>query len=190
MPNLPKNLVTDAGYGSEENYHFIKRKALGNFVKYASFQREQHNFAKDRFRVNRFKYDPKTDQYFCPVGQRLFYRENKTRKSDNGYLSSVRIYQAQHCCQCKFKKDCSTSEANRSIQINHQLNEFKQHAKKNLLSSLGIKLRKLRSVEAESVFAQIKHNLNFRKFNLRNLQNVSIEWGLVALAHNLKKIPA
>jgi len=38
------------------------------------------------------------------------------------------------------------------------------------------------------VFAAIKHNKNFRRFNLRGLPKVEIETGLLAIAHNLAKM--
>ena len=51
----------------------------------------------------------------------------------------------------------------------------------------GIKLRKQRPHDVETVFAQIKNNKGFRKFQLRGTKKVEIETGLLALAHNLKK---
>jgi hypothetical protein len=40
------------------------------------------------------------------------------------------------------------------------------------------------------VFANIKHNKNFKRFNLRGIKKVEIEKGLIALAHNFKKMAA
>jgi ABC-2 type transport system ATP-binding protein/transposase len=49
-------------------------------------------------------------------------------------------------------------------------------------------LRKQRSVEAETVFGQIKGNQGYRRFLLRGTAKVSTEWGLLALGYNLKQI--
>ncbi|MBL7025767.1 MAG: transposase [Candidatus Marinimicrobia bacterium] len=38
------------------------------------------------------------------------------------------------------------------------------------------------------MFGQIKANHQFRRFFLRGLDRVSIEFGLIAIAHNLMKI--
>lgn len=58
----------------------------------------------------------------------------------------------------------------------------------NMLNSeRGTHLRKQRSHDVETVFAQLKHNKGFRRFNLRGKEKVEIETGLLALAHNLKK---
>jgi hypothetical protein len=37
------------------------------------------------------------------------------------------------------------------------------------------------------VFANIKHNHLFKRFMLRGIEKVTIETGLLALAHNLRK---
>ena len=42
--------------------------------------------------------------------------------------------------------------------------------------------------DVEPVFAQLKHNKNFKRFNLRGTKKVEIETGLLAIAHNLKKM--
>lgn len=46
-----------------------------------------------------------------------------------------------------------------------------------LLSEQGFDLRKKRSIEVETVFGDIKHNIGFRRFILRGMKKVEIEWG-------------
>lgn len=58
----------------------------------------------------------------------------------------------------------------------------------NLLNTKrGIKLRKQRAHDVETVFAQIKNNKGFRRYSLRGTQKAEIETGLLAIAHNLRK---
>jgi hypothetical protein len=45
-----------------------------------------------------------------------------------------------------------------------------------------------RKVEVESVFGHIKGNRSFRRWSLRGLAKVHVEFGIVALAHNLLKV--
>src|SRR5690606_19497520 len=40
----------------------------------------------------------------------------------------------------------------------------------------------------ESVFGHIKGNRSFRRFSLRGLEKVHVEFGIVAMAHNLLKV--
>jgi len=43
-------------------------------------------------------------------------------------------------------------------------------------------------VEVESVFGHLKQNLGIRRFLLRGLEKVKIEFGLAAMAYNLRKL--
>jgi hypothetical protein len=45
-----------------------------------------------------------------------------------------------------------------------------------------------RQASVEPVFGIIKRVLGFRQFSLRGLQKVTLEWNLVCLAYNLKRL--
>ena len=47
--------------------------------------------------------------------------------------------------------------------------------------------RSRRPIEPEAVFGDIKYNHGFKRFRLRSKAKVIIEFGLVALAHNIRK---
>ncbi|MGQ9512428.1 transposase [Thermodesulfitimonas sp.] len=68
------------------------------------------------------------------------------------------------------------------------MQRLKEEAARNLRSDKGLLLRSQRGVEVESVFGQIKGNWSFRRFLLRGLEKVKIEWGLLCIAHNLAKL--
>lgn len=55
------------------------------------------------------------------------------------------------------------------------------------MSETGLEHRSKRPIEPEAVFGDIKYNHGFRRFRLRSTEKVKIEFGLVALAHNLRK---
>ncbi len=71
--------------------------------------------------------------------------------------------------------------------VDPQITRLYTEVNKLLNTPRGIKLRKQRAHDVETVFAQIKNNKGFRRFNLRGNKKVEIETGLLALAHNLKK---
>lgn len=52
----------------------------------------------------------------------------------------------------------------------------------------GEELMDLRKHDIEPTFGDIKHNMGFRKLLLRGLPKAHIEIGLIAIAHNLKKV--
>lgn len=49
-------------------------------------------------------------------------------------------------------------------------------------------MRRLRPIEVESVFGDIKGNFGVRRFLLKGLAKVNIEWGLHCIAHNMRKM--
>ncbi|WP_160317508.1 transposase, partial [Ornatilinea apprima] len=74
--------------------------------------------------------------------------------------------------------------------ISFRLLEYRRQARVNLTSQEGQRLRSERSTEVETVFGCIKHNMEFRRFHLRGLDKVNIEWGLISIAHNMRKLAA
>jgi transposase len=191
---LPKNISADAGYGSEENYVYFEEHQLGNYVKYNSFHQEQQKHRKAQlirkaiFRSENFPYDEDQDEFICPANQRLTYRYTGHEQSENGYPIEVKHYEATACNACPLKPECTRAKGNRHLRMSFRLRYFRQQARNNLLSEQGKALRIQRNIEVESVFGQIKHNRHFRRFSLRGLEKVKTEWGLVCIAHNMRKL--
>ena len=57
-----------------------------------------------------------------------------------------------------------------------------------LKTSVGKSLYKLRKQTVEPVFGIIKEVLGFRRFSLRGLEKVTLEWTLVCVSYNLKRL--
>ena len=186
---VPENIVADAGYGSEENYEYLTSNNISNYVKYNNFNYEKTlSHKKKTFLGDHFTYDQENDQYKCPSGQILDFSYSKEIKSDNGYRSKRRVYKSRDCSQCQYRTKCCKGAKDRTIEVSPQLIEYKNIVRQNLESERGLKLRSQRGVDVESVFGQIKHNNQFRRFYTRGLKNVAIEWGILSIAHNIKKM--
>ena len=82
---------------------------------------------------------------------------------------------------------CHKAKTNRSIERNHNLERHKEKVRRLLKSEKVIEKRKQRTADVEPVFAQLKHNNGFRRFSLKGLEKVELEFGLMAIAHNLRK---
>jgi transposase len=187
--SLPSNIVADAGYGSEENYDYITGNGLYNYVKYNNYNYEKTSKYKNgNFLLSNFVYQPEKDQYTCPEGQILHYSTTQEIISENGYKSRRRVYRSKTCSTCLQRGLCCKGQNDRSIQVNTKLLEYKLATKQNLESEKGLKLRSQRGVDVESVFGQIKHNNQFRRFYTHGLKNVNTEWGIISIAHNIKKM--
>jgi transposase len=187
----PNNVTADAGYGSEQNYQWLEKKRITAYVKYPRFDRQQKGRLHDQeaFRADRFPYKESTGRQYCPAGKVMrklnsFIRSNKTR---SGIDQTLTRYQAKGCANCPLRLKCHPAEGDRIIEVNLNLNRLRRKAEKRLKSKRGIKKRKQRCWDTEPVFGQIKHNHQFKRFMLRGIEKVSIETGLLALAHNLRK---
>jgi transposase len=186
---LPRRVVADAGYGSEENYAYLEQAGVEGYVKYPLFDKQQkRNWRKQRFRVENWKYDPARDEYICPGGQSLTYQRIHHRKTANGYPTFRRVYECGSCASCPLKPQCTRGVGNRSVLINSTLNRYQELASQKLVSEHGVRLRSLRGVEVESVFGRLKQDWGFRRFTLRGMDKVKTEWGLLCIAHNITNL--
>lgn len=189
LGKLPKNIVADAGYGSEENYKFLEENNLGNYVKYNTWLKDLRNKKVGKYySANNFIYYKEKDYYICPNGEFLYYKKTSHKKTETGYLQEIKEYQCNFCGDCTLREFCTTSKYGRTLGINKTLEDYKRIARMNLCSEEGTVLRKRRSIDVEPVFGMIKGNRYFKKFMLRGLPKVEIEWGLLSIAHNFKKL--
>lgn len=185
---MPINVIGDAAFGSEQNYDFIYKNNIGNYLKYNMFDLEQAgSYSTKTFTRLDFTYNSQDDTFICPNGETLTYKQTTRQISENGYTHKVREYQCMNCENCKFADKCKKKTGNKILLYNPTMEAFRKQARENLTSSIGEKLRKQRSTEPETVFADIKWNQRFTKFNLRGKDKVNVEWGLLSLVHNFKK---
>ena len=145
-------------------------------------QRKKHPFSKENL-----YYNSEEDFYVCTMGQKMTKTHQSKRITEAGYTQNLSHYQAQNCEGCPLRGQCFKGKGNRSIERNHNLERHKEKIRELLLSEKGIQKRKQRTADVEPVFAQLKHNHGFRRFSLKGLEKVELEFGLMALAHNLRK---
>jgi hypothetical protein len=185
----PSVLIAHEGYGSEENYALLELNNVVAFVKYGMFDKEQnenHNI-KHPFAASKLFYNQQNDHYICPMGQQMGFIGTYTRENTKGFKQTVKRYQAQNCATCPLDGACHKSKGNRIIEINENLNRVKKQAYELLNSEEGIQRRKKRCFDVEPTFGNIKQNHCFRRFLLCGKEKVEIEWGLIAIAQNLRK---
>ena len=159
------------------------------YVKYNMFHVEQRRrYRNNPFHVATLFYNPAEDFYVCPMGQKMRFIHQEKRYTASGYEQIVSIYRASRCEGCPLKGQCHKSKRNRQIEVNHTLDDYKARARGLLTSEQGLKHRSNRPIEPEAVFGQIKECGKFRRLRLRGLTGAKIEFGLKALAHNLRKL--
>ena len=185
----PQVVTADAGYGSEENYQYLEDNNITGYVKHNQFDRQQNETIRDKkpFATDKLYYNKEKDCYYCPMGQPMSNIGTTTKKTSTGFKQHITIYQARNCEGCPLRGVCHKAKGNRTIEINHKLKRLKHQADELLLSEQGQRHRKQRPCDVEPVFGNIKNNHHFKRFMLRGIEKVSIETGLLALAHNLRK---
>lgn len=185
---LPDTICADAGYGSEENYDYLKDKVEKAYVKYNYFHKEQtRKWKQDISKSQNLHYNQEQDKVYCPAGQPMDRIGKRKTKTKSGYEQTYAQYQARNCLECPLRSGCFKAKGNRIVEINHNLRAHKQKVRDMLMSDQGIAHRKQRPADVEAVFAAIKHNRGFRRFMMRGTEKVEIEAGLLAIAHNLLK---
>ncbi|MFC0298111.1 transposase [Geobacillus jurassicus] len=184
----PKRLIADAAYGSEENCAKLEAKNIPALIPYNTYEKENTRKAKKNpHHQQNWTYKEEEDVWICANGKKLVRTGTSKQTTESGYTSVIQHCQCHECEGCPFRLACTTSKYGRTTQWNPVYHEQKQKARERLESEEGQAWHRQRKTDMESVFGQIKQNRGFRRFVLRGLQKVSIEWGLICAAHNLLK---
>jgi len=188
LGHIPTRIVADAGYGSEENYAYLESQEVEAFVKHAMFHKAQkRSFKKDPLNTANWTYDKQSDSYTCTGKRQLTFIKEEIGRSDLGYESTLRVYRCEDCTECFYYEKCSKTKR-RAIYISPAREAYRNRASELLTSAEGVELRRRRATDVETVFGNIKNNFCFKRFSVRGLKNVTLEWGLVAFGHNMRKL--
>ena len=189
----PEIVVADAGYASEQNYLYSigeeKEPRFQMLVPYNTYVKEQkRKFKKDIKQVKNWTYHEEGDYYVCPNNRRVSFKFYRSTKDRNGFKRDLKIYECEDCGDCPLKELCTKAKGNRQIHYNPVYEEMKAKAKIALEDEVLSALYAQRKIDVESVFGNLKGNLSFTRFLLRGLTKTRTEFGLVAMAHNLRKL--
>ncbi|MCP4976205.1 MAG: transposase, partial [Maribacter sp.] len=125
---------------------------------------------------NDFIYHPEEDCYECPASDKLKPVRKKGKST---------VYRASECENCQLSKYCIPSKKKiKQIHRSHR-EDIAERMSKRLQTDQAKQRMKMRSTSVEPVFGNLKHNLKFRRFSLRGLNNVRGEFNLMCIGHNL-----
>jgi len=194
-----KNTLADCGYPDKETFTKMKNDPT---TEYYVPDKTMHSSKDDKYSKWNFKYIPEKDVYICPEGKELeFVRVNKDSKG-----LEYRSYQASDCENCSVRDKCQKLKRkkkgktkgrkkgnknikphNRTISIYPQDKDIKIMREK-LDSDEGKKVYQVRMSTVEPVHGDMQKNRGFVQFVLRGLDKVNVEYNLLAIAHNIRKI--
>ena len=190
-------IVADSGYESEENYSFIEENNQIAFIKPSNYEiSKTRKYKNDIGKIENMDYNEEKDFYICRNGKQLKAENIKIRKSKTGYESEKTIYVCEDCNDCTYKSSCikgnncktPLEERVKRFETSKKFNRQRKSDLERILSEEGCLLRMNRSIQAEGSFAQIKQDMNFRRFMCRGQKNVLAESILLAMAHNINKL--
>ena len=178
--NFPKQILADKWYGTEENYIFLENEKITSYIPHQEYSRAN---------IDDYIYDKKLDNYEDKEGNifnfKQFVWSLKWRKR-------WRPKKWEKLQEKDFKSKLYISKQenwkNKYLQIAKNIRSVYKRNDDRLYSEKWKKLYKSRSNDVEAVFWNTKFNLWFERFLLRWLKWVQIEWNLINMVHNLKKI--
>lgn len=183
---VAEETVADGGYFSGEELKRAEEKGYEVVVNTTMSGKTEKTGSGVglEFDIWNFRYDGGKDVCLCPKGGVLRYEGDKKRE-DKGYV--VRVYRCQDYNECEYRWRCSKNKKGRTVGVSpyhraivNQMEKQKQPEKKELLKS--------RKGIAEPVFGMIKNVMNFRRWSVRGLEKVRIQWLLICTAINLRKM--
>lgn len=184
-----RNLIADAGYASEENFTYLEQNGQNAYIKPQNYEiSKTRKYKSDKYRPEHMKYDSKTDEYICPNNKKLTYLYTSKYTTDNGYVTSRKVYQCESCENCPYRNECHTSKYDRRIRVSHKLNEQNRKATELITTEQGILLRMNRSIQVEGAFGVIKQDFRFRRFLTKGKAKTETQFFLISFAYNVEKL--
>jgi len=180
----PKNVCADSGYGSLENYRYITKHHIGNYVKHQSWQGNASGKNPAAYRLN------DDDTITClngKIGKQVSIEGRHPKNKGNVF------YRITGCKKCDYRQYCKRWQKRKSdnfkiFEVNPELKRFIQQAEANLLSPKGIEIRVNRSCQNEGSYGVLKQDMHYIRFRRRSLSKVETEYMLTFLGYNIRKL--
>ena len=171
------DVVADKGYFKIEDIEACERAGMEPYV-----PRPQRgpSVRAGFFRKDEFKYDPETDSFTCPAGQRLTpYSSSVLRQ-----LKKINYANRKACRDCPLRTRCTD---NQFRTVSRLENEAVLDRMQERLAKRPEVLNQRRET-VEHPFGSIKQWMNQGAFLMRGLEKVRAEFSLTALAYNIRRV--
>ncbi|MBO4791395.1 MAG: transposase [Clostridia bacterium] len=182
---FPKNVCADSGYGSLNNYTYLQKNGIGNYVKHASWEGNVSGRYPDSYRYC-------VDGTILCLGGKTGMRvdlSDRHPKHSNGIF-----FRIDGCAECPFMEYCmrfikiQNRQPYKIFEVVPEFALLKQEAESNLLSVKGIEIRVNRSIQAEGIFGLMKQDDGYTRLRRRGKEKVSTELMLYYLGLNLRRL--
>ena len=190
-------IVADAGYESEENYLFIEGNGQTAYIKPQNYEiSKTRKYKKDISRRENMEYHADRDSYICRNGRELTVTNERRSKTTSGYVSVKTYYRSPDCTGCPYKTECikgnncktPMEKRNKVLMVSKTMSQKRAEDLERITSEYGTMLRMNRSIQAEGSFADVKEDMNFRRYLYRGKANALAESILLAMGRNINKL--
>ncbi|MEX0700845.1 MAG: IS1182 family transposase [Planctomycetales bacterium] len=144
---------------------------------------------QQQLKKDAFIYDADRDCYWCPRGKRLSRTSQTSCKRATGRQVRV-IYRppVEDCAACPLKSLCVKQGGTRREVTRPENEEYVEQLARRMATPEAQAKYAQRSHAAERPFATIKQQFAARRFLLRGLEQVRIEWRWLATAFNVHRL--
>ena len=181
----PDNECDDAGYGNYNNYKYIKKHGINNYIKFQNWEGEATGKNPQLF----YTFDDGVLCLNANIGEEIPFDYYHRRKYKDGVL-----YKFTGCNNCNYSYKCKAKLKEENRNTNYRYYELipeyellKEEVRNNLLSPKGIEMRINRSIQSEGTFGQMKYNMDYDRIRRRGLRKVSAEVMLMSLGVNIRR---
>ena len=170
-------VVADRGYFKIEDIEACETAGIDPYV-----PRPQRGPAvrAGRFRKDEFRYDPTSDSFVCPAGQRLHPYSFSLMRG----LKKINYCNRQACRDCAIRLQCTGTQF-------RYVSRLENEAVLDRMQARIAQRREILDQRRETVehpFGTIKQWMNQGAFLMRGLEKVRAEFSLTALAYNLRRV--
>lgn len=185
-------IVADAGYGGQENYHYILNELNKTpLIPYSTYGKEQSKkYALDPQNKKNWVYSQDTDTWVDTQGVRYSFKYLSHRTDRYGFQREFKVYESDDIQDTPELERLSKTESGKQkrLAINPAWEQLKDYVRFQLTSERGSSIYRQRKYDIETVFARMKGTFGVRRTHVRGNQSVYNDLGLVLMSMNLTKL--
>lgn len=181
---FPKRICADAGYGSLDNYRYLHKYRIENYVKHQSWEGNKSGRNPDCYHLND---DGTITCLNAKKGYEVKLDYRHPRKAEAVF------YKVEGCSSCPWSPFCKKymrrqDEDFKIFEVVKELERYKYESEENLCSPKGIEIRVNRSIQVEGAFGITKQDYGYTRARRRGINKVSTEIMLNSLGLNVAKL--
>jgi transposase len=177
-----KIVIADARYGNVSNLIACCKAGIRPHLKLLGDSHKGKGRSAGIYPEELFRYQPQSDTYLCPAGQRLRPRRCHPKRLTFEYVTAKGV-----CLACPLRAQCTRSGSSRTIH-RHKEQAWLSQGRQIARSEQSAQDLRRRGHFMERSFADAANNHGFKRARWRALWKQTIQDLLIATVQNLRKL--